>query len=182
MPRLCSICIHQYTNETFIRPCFHSFCFECICYWINTTLDTTACPICRQGIESIVYNINEEENEFDEYFLKDARAGKKHNPPLNRNGTMSRSEQTLLLRRQVYKGLFTKQQYPDPLPQHVNFTIFLPSHVPRKSEMNTQTIIEKLSEWMMDDSFVAERFLKELVAYIKSGLSVRDFISSTVYS
>lgn len=125
----CSICMHRYTNETFLRPCFHSFCFECICYWINITPDSAHCPICRQKIKSLVYNVDEEEDDFDEYFLNDQK--KHHEPPLHRKRTLSPTEKIRLQRRQVYKGLFTTCHYPEPLSRHVDFTVITPEHIPR---------------------------------------------------
>ncbi|KAG1048509.1 hypothetical protein G6F46_004375 [Rhizopus delemar] len=214
----CSICMHRYTNETFLRPCFHSFCFECICYWINITPDSAHCPICRQKIKSLVYNVDEEEDDFDEYFLNDQK--KHHEPPLHRKRTLSPTEKIRLQRRQVYKGLFTTCHYPEPLSRHVDFTVITPEHIPRASiflghelaaihgvdsvdpfivnhitqillipynakmkQMDDSTVIKKISEWLKDDrdNALAERLLNELIAYLKSGLSYRDFVSSTIY-
>lgn len=126
----CSICMQTYSNETFLRPCFHSFCFECICYWINITPESANCPICRQSIQSLVYNVDEENNDFDEYFLKD-RQYETHEPPLRRKRTLSPGEKIKLQRKQVYKGLYHQTHYPESLPRHANLTIITPEHIPR---------------------------------------------------
>ncbi|RCH80562.1 hypothetical protein CU097_000776, partial [Rhizopus azygosporus] len=217
----CSICMQTYSNETFLRPCFHSFCFECICYWINITPESANCPICRQSIQSLVYNVDEENNDFDEYFLKD-RQYETHEPPLRRKRTLSPGEKIKLQRKQVYKELYHQTHYPESLPRHANLTIITPEHIPRAKEFLRQDltaihdmeyidpfvidhiadillipfrskgarkidmldpiIIQKTAEWLENDKLVAERLLNELIAYIKSGLSYRDFVSTTVYT
>lgn len=50
-------------------------------------------------------------------------------------------------------------------------------------QMDDSTVIKKISEWLKDDrdNALAERLLNELIAYLKSGLSYRDFVSSTIY-
>lgn len=39
----CSICLQQYKNAATL-PCDHTFCFECISCWSNTS---RKCPLCR---------------------------------------------------------------------------------------------------------------------------------------
>lgn len=47
--------------------------------------------------------------------------------------------------------------------------------------MNDPLVIDKLSEWLDDDKLVANRLLNELIAYLKSGLSSKHFISAAMY-
>ncbi|GAA5799318.1 hypothetical protein EDC94DRAFT_618347 [Helicostylum pulchrum] len=214
----CTICIQEYSNRTFLRPCYHSFCFTCIRHWIN--IASAICPVCRQHIDSLVYNIDEEENSFDEYHLKDIGNAKSHDPPLYSKRKYSTPEERLKIERtQVYKGLIQPVSYPDPLPKHVNFTIITPEYIPRTRvflqhelkaivgveaydeflenlfvkillipyqsdkpvKMNDSVVIDKLSEWLDDDSAIANRLVNELVAYLKSGLSYKHFISAAMY-
>jgi hypothetical protein len=130
----CTICIQEYSNRTFLRPCYHSFCFTCIKHWINIDNCSVVCPICRQQINSLVYNIDDEENTFDEYHLKDKGSNKLHDPPLRRRRYYTTPEERLKLeRKQVYKGVIHAIKYPDPLPKHENFTMITPEHIPRVS-------------------------------------------------
>ncbi|KAI9257432.1 hypothetical protein BY458DRAFT_492398 [Sporodiniella umbellata] len=134
--RQCAVCMSPYSNETFIRPCFHSFCFECICYWINLTPDESACPVCRQQVEILVYNIDETNDTFDEYHLKD-RKGERHYPPLDEKSlpkkkrAIAHSDQTQAQRRQLYQQKWLQPTYPTPLPRHQHLNILMPEHIPR---------------------------------------------------
>lgn len=213
----CTICLQEYSNRTFLRPCYHSFCFHCIRHWIN--IASSVCPICRQSINSLVYNIDDEENSFDEYYLKDKGNKKQHDPPLYKKKYTTPEERLRIERRNVYKGIVQADRYPDPLPRHVNFTIITPEYIPRarvflqnelkiivgvdayddflqdhfvkislipyqqnlKSMFDDENVIQKLSEWLDDDRDVAIRLLNELIAYLKSGLSYKHFISSSMY-
>jgi hypothetical protein len=125
----CTICIQEYSNRTFLRPCYHSFCFACIRHWIN--MASCSCPVCRQHINSLVYNIDDEENTFDEYHVKDKGNNKTHDPPLKQRRFTTPEERLKFERTQVYKGLIQPTEYPDPLPKHVNFTVITPEYIPR---------------------------------------------------
>lgn len=213
----CTICLQEYSNRTFLRPCYHSFCFHCIRHWIN--IASSVCPICRQSINSLVYNIDDEENAFDEYYLKDKGNKKEHDPPLYKKKYTTPEERLRIERRNVYKGVVQVDRYPDPLPRHVDFTVITPEYIPRtrvflqnelkiivgvdayddflqdhfvkillipyqqhsKSMFDDENVIQKLSEWLDDDKNVAKRLLNELIAYLKSGLSYKHFISSSMY-
>lgn len=48
-------------------------------------------------------------------------------------------------------------------------------------KMSDPLVIDKLSEWLDDDKLVANRLLNELIAYLKSGLSYKHFISAAMY-
>jgi hypothetical protein len=126
----CSICIQEYSNRTFLRPCYHSFCFTCIRHWIN--IASSVCPICRQQINSLIYNIDEEENTFDEYHLKDKGNNKNHDPPLYTKRKYTTPEERLRIERtQIYKGQIKPSSYPEPLPKHADFSIITPEYIPR---------------------------------------------------
>lgn len=129
----CSICLQQFSNRTFLRPCYHSFCFYCIKSWINVS--NSACPVCRQTITSLVYNIDDEENTFDEYSLKDKGNSKYHDPPLYKRKYTSPEERIRIERSNVYKGVLKPSSYPEPLPRHENFTVITPEYIPRVSNV-----------------------------------------------
>ncbi|KAI8878447.1 hypothetical protein K501DRAFT_297633 [Backusella circina FSU 941] len=213
----CSICIQEYSNRTFLRPCYHSFCFVCIRHWINIT---SQCPICRQEISSLVYNIDEDEDTFDEYHLKDKGNKKDHDPPLRKaRRYVSPTERIILERSKLYKGKLTPSTYPPPLQKNHSFTIITPEHIPRasifiknelpiiyngmdnydiivedqilqtllvpfkekKTVMDDSKVIGALAGWLDDDENVAKRLIIELIAYLKSGLSYKHFVSTAMY-
>ncbi|KAI7900473.1 uncharacterized protein BX663DRAFT_158132 [Cokeromyces recurvatus] len=125
----CTICLQEYTNRTFLRPCYHSYCFQCICHWIN--MASSICPICRQAIDSLVYNIDDEDNTFDEYHLKDKGNKELHEPPLYRRKYTTPEERLRIERKNVYLGKVKVKSYPDPLPRYQSLTVITPENIPR---------------------------------------------------
>lgn len=89
------------------------------------------CPVCRQPFHSIVYNIDEEDNTFDEYHLKDRGNSNMHNPPLYKRRYATPEERLRIERRNVYQGLIQPVRYPEPLPRHQAFSIITPEYIPR---------------------------------------------------
>lgn len=65
---------------------------------------------------------------------------------------------------------------------HITQILLIPYNAKMK-QMDDSTVIKKISEWLKDDrdNALAERLLNELIAYLKSGLSYRDFVSSAIY-
>lgn len=59
----CSICLEDIHLKTITEPCFHSFCHICIFEWFKKK---AICPVCRQKITKIMYNIRSD-NEYNEY-------------------------------------------------------------------------------------------------------------------
>lgn len=47
--------------------------------------------------------------------------------------------------------------------------------------MYDATTIQKLSEWLDDDKALATTLLNELIAFLKSGLAYKHFISAAMY-
>jgi hypothetical protein len=168
----------------------------------------------------MVYNIDEDEDNFDEYHLKDKGNKKEHDPPLWKSRRyMSPTERIVLERSKLYKGKATPSSYPPPLQKNHTFTIITPEHIPRasifiknelpiiyngmdnydaiveeqilqtlllpfkdkKTVMDDAKIIGDLAGWLDDDENVAKRLIAELVAYLKSGLSYKHFVSTAMY-
>lgn len=65
-PVQCVICLEDTTQKTLLTPCFHQFCQFCLFQWINVQ---RFCPVCRQNISKVVFNIvsNVEFDEFNIY-------------------------------------------------------------------------------------------------------------------
>lgn len=59
--------------------------------------------------------------------------------------------------------------------------LLIPYQSDKPVKMNDSVVIDKLSEWLDDDSAIANRLVNELVAYLKSGLSYKHFISAAMY-
>lgn len=47
----CSICFDELSQKTVTSCCSNSFCFKCICTWINVKPNQT-CPLCKRSIDS----------------------------------------------------------------------------------------------------------------------------------
>lgn len=50
-----------------------------------------------------------------------------------------------------------------------------------KMEIDDPLVIDKLSEWLDNDTSVASRLVNELQMYLKSGLAYKHFISAAMY-
>lgn len=122
----CSICMQSYTRRTFLQPCFHSYCFLCIRQWINIV---PQCPLCKQGIDSLIYNIDEEANTFQEYTLAD---NKVHNPP-EEPPEMTLQDRVVMARRQLYQSPVSSEKvsYPPPQPRYAHIQLVTPELMPK---------------------------------------------------
>uniref|UniRef100_A0A8B9EJR5 RING-type E3 ubiquitin transferase n=1 Tax=Anser cygnoides TaxID=8845 RepID=A0A8B9EJR5_ANSCY len=47
----CPICLDSWVNPSFVVPCLHRFCFECIQRWAESKPE---CPLCKRRVSSIV--------------------------------------------------------------------------------------------------------------------------------
>ncbi|XP_053154656.1 E3 ubiquitin-protein ligase Topors-like [Hemicordylus capensis] len=72
----CAICLQRIQDTTYLNPCNHRFCFECIQKWSRKKVK---CPLCKQCFHSFFHNVTTK-GEFCEYVL-----------PLN-DGTFAHSE------------------------------------------------------------------------------------------
>ncbi|KAI9487320.1 MAG: hypothetical protein EXX96DRAFT_552661, partial [Benjaminiella poitrasii] len=156
----CTICLQEYSNRTFLRPCFHSFCFHCIRHWIN--MASSICPVCRQTIVSLVYNIDDEDNTFDEYHLKDKGNKELHDPPLYRRKYATPEERIRMERKNVYLGKMKVKSYPEPLPRHEHMTVITPEHVPR-TRIFLQHELKIILGVDTFDAFIEDHFIKILL-------------------
>ncbi|KAF7724126.1 hypothetical protein EC973_001310 [Apophysomyces ossiformis] len=219
---ICSICMQPYTNRTFIRSCFHSFCFVCIRQWINIA---TSCPLCKQPIEHLVYNIDEDKNTYQEYSLADKAKDGKHDPPPT-PPSLTPQERLRIQRSHIYRSpteaiyptppsssfariqcispenmpraaIFIERELPalmgelyDPLVEtHIKNILLIPYQTNLRSKsrnvmkMDDSEIIQQLSEWISDneDDTIARRFIRELMAFIRSGHNYNSFVSNSIY-
>ena len=139
--------IQEYSKRTFLRPCYHSYCFTCIRHWIN--IASSVCPVCRQQVDSLIYNIDDEENTFDEYHLKDKGTNKTHDPPLYPKRRYTTPEERLRLERsQIYKGTMKATSYPAALPQHIDLVVITPEYIPRVRRCSIFALHDDLSNFV----------------------------------
>src|SRR5699024_6993911 len=61
----CAICLDEIQLKAIIQPCFHQFCHICLFEWFKEKL---FCPVCRQDIVKILYNI-QSDTRYDECSL-----------------------------------------------------------------------------------------------------------------
>lgn len=132
----CPICLQPYADRSYLRPCYHSFCFQCISQWFRVG---KGCPLCKQHTISIVYNVNEKSGFFLEYKFGD----EPYIPPQvhdqvsrNRHFTSSSSssetmgQRTLDLRRKIYHEAWNPYPgYPPVSRRHANTTHIEPYHI-----------------------------------------------------
>ncbi|TYZ63639.1 hypothetical protein PybrP1_009002 [[Pythium] brassicae (nom. inval.)] len=65
----CAICLQALADAALVRACFHAFCLECLCAWVQTQalhgLDRPTCPLCKAHFDSVLTNVASE-FDFDE--------------------------------------------------------------------------------------------------------------------
>ncbi|KAL6893845.1 hypothetical protein ACP4OV_007943 [Aristida adscensionis] len=64
---VCPICLEDFKDEAYLDACFHSFCYKCICQWINIVaskhaepLSSVRCPLCKSENLSIIHGFDGE--------------------------------------------------------------------------------------------------------------------------
>nr|XP_047907168.1 E3 ubiquitin-protein ligase Topors-like isoform X2 [Anser cygnoides] len=62
----CPICLDSWVNPSFVVPCLHRFCFECIQRWAESKPE---CPLCKRRVSSIVHSVRAD-NSFKELVIE----------------------------------------------------------------------------------------------------------------
>lgn len=132
----CPICLQPYTNRSYLRPCYHSFCFQCIAQWFKVG---KMCPLCKQHTTSIVYNVSEKSGTFLEYTFGDEpfipqaiydQAGRNAFSSFSSSSSVTMGQRTLALRRRIYHdNLKPYPGYPPVSRRHTNTTHIEPFHI-----------------------------------------------------
>eukprot|EP00002_Diphylleia_rotans_P000595 TRINITY_DN10302_c0_g1_i2.p1 TRINITY_DN10302_c0_g1~~TRINITY_DN10302_c0_g1_i2.p1 ORF type:complete len:265 (-),score=50.28 TRINITY_DN10302_c0_g1_i2:354-1148(-) len=57
----CTICLQEMTrtNVSVVLPCFHRFCYHCICRWLHSS---SSCAICKAEVDCLVYSIRNDQS------------------------------------------------------------------------------------------------------------------------
>ncbi|KAK9687452.1 hypothetical protein K7432_014787 [Basidiobolus ranarum] len=50
----CPICLSGFQQKTFVEPCLHTYCFQCIELWASAHRQ---CPLCKVEFFSVIYNV-----------------------------------------------------------------------------------------------------------------------------
>ncbi|XP_021240337.1 atherin-like [Numida meleagris] len=66
----CPVCLENWDSAAYAMPCCHQFCFHCIQRWTSTR---PQCPLCKQGVESIIHTV-QVDNDYQELVLRPAPA------------------------------------------------------------------------------------------------------------
>lgn len=130
----CPICLQPYTHRSYLRPCYHSFCIDCIRQWFKVG---KVCPLCKQHVTSVVYNVGEKSGTFLEYNFN----GLPHipeaiyeqavrNAPSLASPSETAGQRALTHRRRIYHdSMIPDPGYPSVSRRHLNTTHILPYHI-----------------------------------------------------
>lgn len=73
------------------------------------------------------------------------------------------------------------EAYDEFIENHFIKILSIPYELGRKTTYDAD-ILKQLAEWLDDDVAMAKRLVDELIAYLKSGLAYKQFISDAEYS
>lgn len=62
----CAICRDRKVNQSYLLPCMHTYCFQCILQWVRIN---PTCPLCKALVRKIIHSINSDSN-FKEYDIR----------------------------------------------------------------------------------------------------------------
>ncbi|KAK0680034.1 TOPRS ligase, partial [Pygoscelis papua] len=61
----CPICLDSWEEASYVVPCLHQFCYNCILRWAESKPE---CPLCKRRVTSILHSVKAD-NEFQEHVL-----------------------------------------------------------------------------------------------------------------
>lgn len=141
----CPICLQPYTHRSYLRPCYHSFCIDCIRQWFKVG---KVCPLCKQHVTSVVYNVGEKSGTFLEYNFN----GLPHIPeaiyeqavrsaPSQTSPSETAGQRALTHRRRIYHdSMIPDPGYPSVSRRHLNTTYVLPYHIAKVRDLTTSML------------------------------------------
>ncbi|VDO04297.1 unnamed protein product [Rodentolepis nana] len=62
----CVICRDRKVNQSFLIPCMHTYCYQCILRWVRIN---PTCPLCKAAAQKIIHSINSD-TDFREYEIR----------------------------------------------------------------------------------------------------------------
>lgn len=61
----CPICLDSWREPSFVMPCLHCFCYDCILQWAD---NKTHCPLCKGKMTSILHSVRADDD-FEEHVI-----------------------------------------------------------------------------------------------------------------
>ncbi|KAM8983631.1 uncharacterized protein PRD47_019570 isoform 1-T1 [Ara ararauna] len=55
----CPICLGSWKDISYVMPCLHQFCYQCILQWAETKPE---CPLCKRRIQSILHSMRADDD------------------------------------------------------------------------------------------------------------------------
>uniref|UniRef100_A0A8C0F1L7 RING-type E3 ubiquitin transferase n=1 Tax=Bubo bubo TaxID=30461 RepID=A0A8C0F1L7_BUBBB len=52
----CPICLDSWEEASYVMPCLHQFCYNCILQWAETKPE---CPLCKRRITSVLHSVHQ---------------------------------------------------------------------------------------------------------------------------
>uniref|UniRef100_A0A8V5GMX3 E3 ubiquitin-protein ligase Topors n=1 Tax=Melopsittacus undulatus TaxID=13146 RepID=A0A8V5GMX3_MELUD len=59
MEDCCPICLGNWKEVSYVMPCHHQFCYQCILRWAETKPE---CPLCKRRIQSILHSVQADDD------------------------------------------------------------------------------------------------------------------------
>ena len=59
LEKRCPICLGSCEEASYVTPCLHRFCHECILRWAESKPE---CPLCKRGIQSILHSVRADDD------------------------------------------------------------------------------------------------------------------------
>ncbi|VUZ41402.1 unnamed protein product [Hymenolepis diminuta] len=103
----CVICRDRKVNQSFLIPCMHTYCYQCILRWVRIN---PTCPLCKATAQKIIHSINSD-TDFREYEIRS------HQPPSHiPNGIHIHSSSSHMLFTFAHDILTADAQSPSHAP------------------------------------------------------------------
>lgn len=165
----CPICLQGYTDRTLLYPCFHAFCFTCICTWFNSQTSTNnevlqSCPMCKQ---SVSYGIHEIQGtsmmdyKTHRFNLLDDTAVTSSNDSLNDTSPDVNVDRSRTIRAMVYQyNVWCKHMGSNTYSRYRPF--------PRTRNAGSSLIDDRIKFWLIREVHAVSRYLNPLtiISYI----------------
>ncbi|KAI8915953.1 hypothetical protein EDD86DRAFT_197281 [Gorgonomyces haynaldii] len=198
----CPICLGSFRNKTFLEPCLHNFCFECILKWSKVSKN---CPLCKRHFVSGVHTLKDDD--YKRYYFEQKPK------PWGRRPESPTLDESLRERQRVYsfglrcrhRGTNRYSKFRDLSPQYlrehqqklrtlvpwirrellailripdVTIIIDFVLQVMQQHDLQSDEAIQLLEEYLEDD---AEHFVHELVNFARSELSMEHYDRQVQY-
>ncbi|KAG2184481.1 hypothetical protein INT43_000390, partial [Umbelopsis isabellina] len=125
----CPICLQPYIDRSYLRPCYHSFCFQCIRQWFKVG---NVCPLCKQDAISLIYNVGERSGTFLEYKFNGVPSipDSIYEQITRNTPSETMGQRAITHRRRIYHdNMLPDPGYPQTAQRHINTTHVEPYNI-----------------------------------------------------